>query len=91
MQGARINLERGSRDDYTLFGEDQSRVLISVAPAALDEVQSVLAKFRVKSTRVGSVGGPDLVINDRIRVSVSEMGEVYESALEKRLGIEPGA
>ncbi|HEY6192058.1 MAG TPA: phosphoribosylformylglycinamidine synthase subunit PurL [Bacteroidota bacterium] len=91
MQGARINLERGSRDDYTLFGEDQSRVLISVAPAALDEVQSVLAKFRVKSTRVGSVGGPDLVINDRIRVSVSEMGEVYESALEKRLGIEAGA
>jgi phosphoribosylformylglycinamidine synthase len=91
MRGARINLEKGSRDDYMLFGEDQSRVLISVSPAALDEVQSVLTKFRVRSTRIGSVGGRDLVINDRIRVSVSEMGEVYESALEKRLGIEPGA
>jgi phosphoribosylformylglycinamidine synthase len=92
--GAEISLAgvgRGIRRDFRLFGEDQSRILISISPGSLGNVQSVLDRFGVSGHLIGSVGGSELRIDGDIRVSVEEMEGVYGGALERILGIEPAS
>lgn len=90
MLGAQVRFEEGVRQDFILFGEDQSRIVVSFPAASEDEVRSLLAKYGVRSSVIGIVGGEELVINDLIRLRVEEMGEVHGGALERELGIEAG-
>ncbi len=86
--GARVELDRGGiRADYFLFGEDQSRIVISVERRFLETVNSILLEREVESRCIGNVSGEELSIKGLIRVSLDEIGEIYEGALEKRLGV----
>jgi phosphoribosylformylglycinamidine synthase subunit PurL len=62
--GAAVDLSKAdsSRLDALLFGETQSRIIISVAPSVLDQVLHQLGETGVTATRLGSVGGGKLSI-----------------------------
>ena len=62
--GAQIDLSAlaGVRLDALLFGEAQSRVLISVAPGDTVKVLERARIMEVSATKLGLVGGPDLSI-----------------------------
>ncbi len=83
--GARIDLHISRRLDQELFGEDQSRVIVSVRPGQERSVEEVCRQNSVPCRKIGIVGGSHLEINGRITIAVEEMKLRYESSLEKRL------
>ncbi|MEX1275194.1 MAG: phosphoribosylformylglycinamidine synthase subunit PurL [Bacteroidota bacterium] len=86
--GAQISLETGSlRPDFLLFGEDQSRIIISAKPGRLVEVNKIAKKRRVSVTSIGKVQEkPELEIKGYINVGIELAEKVYEDAIPKRMG-----
>jgi len=81
--GCLIRLEEGatSRDDFVLFGEDQSRVIVSVDERNANELLRRASALGVPAKVLGQVGGSELRIAGKVRVSVSvsAMRDAYES------------
>ena len=92
--GARVNVASGGLPaEFALFGEDASRIVVSCDPAQLSRIKEVTGKRGVATDVIGET------IPDRLEVSldgkpvisavISELSEVYESALESALRTDP--
>jgi phosphoribosylformylglycinamidine synthase subunit PurL len=92
--GARVNVASGGLlAEFALFGEDASRIVVSCDPAQLSRIKEVTGKRGVATDVIGET------IPDRLEVSldgkrvisavISELSEVYESALEAALRTDP--
>ena len=96
--GAVIKLNpHGARRDSLLFGESQSRVILSVDPAKTDAVLRIAGELRVPAAVIGTVGGPKLVIDVeadrhgpavRIDASVHQLYDAWGRSLERALNNE---
>ncbi len=71
----------GLRTDALYFGESQSRAVISVKPEHRDEVKRLAQKRGVALFEIGKVGGDTLVIEDKVRLPVSEMKGLFNSTI----------
>ncbi len=87
--GFTVDFNEELRSDFLLFGEEQSRVVISTSPERVDEVIDFFTKKAVPVKVIGRVGGERGVIRHRGKVvvdlPVKEAKEIYEMALEKKL------
>lgn len=87
--GAMIALDTGTiRPDAYLFGESQSRILVSVPERSLSRLQALIAEAGVGHSVLGTTGGGSLDIRlegkeQAIHLSVSEMKEAYSKGLAK--------
>jgi len=82
--GATIKLDdKNIRKDALLFGETQSRVIVSAKPKDADKILEIAKKNKVPAKIIGKVGGKKLNINDLIDLSVDEVSSVWRSAIEK--------
>jgi phosphoribosylformylglycinamidine synthase II len=78
--GARVRLNNGSlRDDFKLFGEDQSRIIVTTSHPA--EVLAICSEKHVEAEQVGVVGGKALIIDGVVDLSVSEARAAYTQAI----------
>jgi phosphoribosylformylglycinamidine synthase len=74
------------RLDAYLFGESQSRVIVSVNPAKVAAFEALLKAHNTPFTRLGSVRADgQLNINGTTVLTVSEARELYEGTLPKYL------
>jgi phosphoribosylformylglycinamidine synthase II len=73
------------RSDFLLFGEDQSRVIVSTAAADGHSLMEMARKHRVPAAVIGRVGGERLVIGKEIDLGVREMAEAYMRAIGDRM------
>ena len=81
--GATIRPEpSGLRPDFYLFGEDQSRVVVSAAPDKAESLIALCAKNDIPARMIGTVGGERLVVGDLIDVGCGELGEAYYTSIE---------
>ena len=80
-RGTEITLTDSMRCDCLLFGETQSRVVISCTPDNTAAVQSWFKNADVPFARIGVVGGDRLKINNLIDISLDRMAEAYFNAL----------
>jgi len=83
--GAEINLTDSLRADCLLFGETQSRVVITCAP---DKMGGLIARFSALSvpcTRIGVVGGKALKINDLIDIDLTTMSDAWYPAMARMM------
>jgi phosphoribosylformylglycinamidine synthase len=62
-----------TRDDFLLFGEDQSRIVVSTDDTNVQRILTVAEEHGVPSQIIGRVGGDRLIINDQISLSIGEM------------------
>ncbi len=84
--GARISPEYGDlRKDRFLFGEDQSRVIITARPQHVDEILSHASRLGVVASVIGTVGGQTLDFAGEFAVAVGDLRERYNSALGRVL------
>ena len=83
--GARVTLNGNIRPDALLFGESQSRVLVSLSPAALPRLQELARTADLSLTVLGKVGGTDLEITGYLRVSVDMLQQEWRTALARKL------
>ncbi|MFQ5541392.1 MAG: phosphoribosylformylglycinamidine synthase subunit PurL [Candidatus Binatia bacterium] len=83
--GVRIELREMMRADALLFGESQSRIIVSVEGKKVNRLREVAEKEGVPMQVIGEVGGTQFVVQPMIRLPVEELKAIWGSALEKRL------
>jgi len=79
------NWEVEGRLDAALFGEAQSRIIVSVVPKSARKLQKLAARYQIATTRLGTVGGKQLILKGYIDLSLKQVGEAWWSGLEKSL------
>jgi phosphoribosylformylglycinamidine synthase II len=74
------------RPDFALFGEDQSRILVSVrGNDRLRQLQSIASSFKVSIQVLGTIGGSELRIGKHIQVSLQKLSDAYHGSLGRGL------
>jgi phosphoribosylformylglycinamidine synthase II len=61
------------------FGESQGRVIVSVTPRRVPELQKLMAKHLIPLHAIGVVGGEDFQIGSDIRVSLDVLRGAWET------------
>ena len=97
-QGAVVKLGLGSlRRDALLFGESQSRIILSTRPTAVESILSRAAEAGVPAAQIGTVGGDRLVlevepgkVSDgcRIDLPIGQVSNRWVHAIEEQLSQE---
>ncbi len=87
--GASINLDSDIRKDSLLFGESQSRVIISSDETGAKEIEALARKHNVGFSIIGKTGGDKLKISVNsksvIDSGVSGLRDTWKYSLEKAL------
>ncbi len=71
----------GERADALLFGESQSRIIVSVAPGDLEKLNAIASEKGVTLSELGRVGGERLFIDGFIDLELSVIRDAWEGAL----------
>ena len=75
----------GSRWDAVLFGEAQSRIVVSLDPGRMERLESLCTQEGVEWAVLGKVTESRFAIGSLIDLRVSEIESTWRSALQKRL------
>jgi phosphoribosylformylglycinamidine synthase subunit PurL len=89
--GCILDLDDKIRPDALLFGESQSRILVSVSKARLPVLLDLAAKKNVPAKVIGITGGYDLIIRqggrEIARQSVRDLLATWRNALPEALSV----
>ncbi len=83
--GFNIETVETIRKDSFLFGECQSRIVVTVHPDKEEAFVNYLLGSNVPFTCLGEVGGDDIVIDEENYGSLSEWKEIYDETLGRLL------
>jgi phosphoribosylformylglycinamidine synthase II len=94
--GAKVRLPKQKlTQEFVLFGEDASRVVLSCDPQQLSRIQQVAEEYGVIADVLGETGTDRVEISvgeqSVISASIAELRDVYEGSLEKALRTEASA
>jgi len=90
--GAFVELQSDIRIDSLLFGETQSRVILTTSKNNLNEIKKIAAKNKVILTEIGKTGGERLIINidwaakkcsQKINIKISELENIWMNGVNK--------
>jgi phosphoribosylformylglycinamidine synthase len=73
------------RKDACLFGESQSRVVVSIAPEKKADFEAFLKEKGQAFRWAGKVIGSEVVVNGTSWGPLAEFSEIYDTAIEKML------
>ncbi len=76
-KGAEIEIEDKIRNDALLFGESQSRIILSLDPKNLLLLQEIADKFQVPLLSLGSIKGEKLKINRLINLKIEQLEKTW--------------
>jgi len=83
--GASVDLEDAIRPDALLFGETQSRILVTCRPANAGRILSLASGAGVRAAVIGKTGGEEIVIGHRgrglVRVRVEQARRAWKLSL----------
>ncbi len=75
--GAQISVPVKSREDFSLFSESQSRVIVSVSEDKKDEFEKCLNEAKQPFTMIGKTGGNEIEINGKIKLGLDILDDLY--------------
>jgi phosphoribosylformylglycinamidine synthase subunit PurL len=80
--GATVNLNLGVRGDFMLYGEDQSRIVVTAADSeAANSILEICADHRVPAAILGKTGGQVLKIGEVVEVGLDRLIAAYYGAI----------
>ena len=82
-KGATIQTKINKRWDIALFGEQQSRILISVNPAQQEQLEEICSNESVPIMHIGYVEEKQISIGNLIKTDVNEIRKYWETGLSK--------
>lgn len=85
--GFDIETNRNERMDAYLFGEGQGRIVISIDPDDLNEVEGMIHRSGVHFRVLGQVSGNHLFIDNEDFGLVDELKSIYDNAIEEKLRV----
>ena len=83
--GVSVTATTSGRWDATLFGEDASRILVSVHPDKLAALKKLAATNDVPLLRLGKVGGDAFKVGKLLNVPLADVDHAWRSGLETLL------
>ena len=83
--GAAVDVDTSIRPDAWLFGESQSRILLSVQRKNLNQLRDLATDAEAPLSVLGEVRGRRLRIGSLIDVNVDELQDVWTNALPHRM------
>src|SRR6185369_11969231 len=83
--GARIELRDMVRGDALLFGESQSRIVVTVKPADVGRLQQMADKEAAPMQVIGEVGGQRLSLQPFAQIAVEEARTLWREGLKRRI------
>jgi phosphoribosylformylglycinamidine synthase len=88
--GFEADFNEDLRTDFLLFGEEQSRIVITVSPEKLEEVLEFFEKKTVPAKVIGKVTDTGRGVirhkgKEVVNLPIKECKEIYETSLEKKL------
>ena len=75
--GFKGEFETRGRWDVQLFGEQQSRIVISVKEGDVAEVMRLCIDYQVEVLNLGKIGGQRLCVPGLLDVSVAEISDAW--------------
>jgi phosphoribosylformylglycinamidine synthase len=83
IDATRLNIS--GRIDAALFGESQSRIIVSLPPERDAELLELAASRKVPATLLGRVGGDNLRVANLVDLPVADLAKVLDQALPRLL------
>ena len=87
--GMRVTSPVQGRWDAALFGEEQSRIVVSLDPARLPELEALCQEEGATWTVLGEVGGDAFVIEGLLDAPTKDMEAAWRGGLEVALADNP--
>jgi phosphoribosylformylglycinamidine synthase len=84
--GATVEMTDNIRSDALLFGESQSRIIVTCSPEKAAELEQWFIGSKVPCTRIGTVGGDRLRVNDLVNLSLAEMDHAWFDSMPEFMG-----
>ncbi len=84
--GFSVDTDHEIRKDAFLFGEGQSRVLVSVRPENEGLLAETMARTETDFSLLGEVGGQQAIIDGESYGDLSELIELYEAVIPHMMG-----
>ncbi len=81
--GANIKLDQPIRADALLFGESQSRIVITINPTNLLRIEKIANIFKVPFSVIGKVEGKNLKVEGMIDLPVKNLASIYCSTIHR--------
>ena len=81
--GFRGHFSVTGRWDAALFGEEQSRIVVSLAPEGLQELRQMCRAQGVGWTELGMVGGSSVKITGLIDLALTDLDDAWRHGLER--------
>jgi len=79
--GASIQIEMDGRPDFILFGEDQSRIIVTCNQNNRQKLESLALRREIPLQFLGETGGDKFSINELIEISIHEIMAIYYNAI----------
>ena len=89
--GACIDAAIAGRWDAALFGETQSRIVVSLAPEKLGELEDVCREAGAPWAVIGAVGGDSMAVSGLLDVRVEDLALAWNGGLDNAKNIAPQA
>jgi phosphoribosylformylglycinamidine synthase len=83
--GVRIELHEIMRPDALLFGESQSRIVVSLKERHLSRLKEIAEREGAPMQVIGRVGGSRFTIRSLMRLSVGELRSIWSRSVERRM------
>ena len=79
--GAIVNIPIKFREDFSLFSESQSRVIVSVQKNKKDKFETYIRGKNQSFNFLGKTGGESLIVNDKLEISIKRLSKLYYSTI----------
>jgi len=83
--GAEVNIKSDLRNDFLLFGEDQSRIIITISSGKLSEFERFINSFSFPYSVIGKTIKDRIKINGIIDLDILTIADIYNNALKRRV------
>jgi len=83
--GAAVRVPFGLRKDFVLFGEEPSRIVVSLAHEALPRLEAIARECGAPVVQLGAVGGDRLEIQGAISAAVADLAAAWRDGLPRLL------
>jgi phosphoribosylformylglycinamidine synthase subunit PurL len=88
--GATLELESTLRGDALLFGETQSRIIISFPEELKDQIEDLALSYPVDFSLIGKTGGPHFTVSingqEYIKQDIESAKEIWKTSLGRYAG-----
>jgi phosphoribosylformylglycinamidine synthase len=81
--GAEVNIPIKTREDFSLFSESQSRVIISVKKENQSEFENFLKEKNQPYFLVGKTTVDGFKVNDKVKLDLKELADIYYNTISR--------